>query len=244
MDVLIFFLAGFVFTATTALAVVRLSPLFAEVSFSFPLDPLCWRVFRYFHILATASGDLFSAWRSGHTAAFLCCLEPRIVLFVFSLISEDMWRVMWLFIVRHVTCRCGEKNSHCVKTFCDKNVLFCFVFLQNWNANIFSIRSFKVNGSKLTVCFVLFIHKKSLNGDGVKWQTGAKNMVWWNKKWPETLACYSFVETKQKNKNQRHYLAIIYALTLMKHPHPTQHCYFILFYFFLFPFTHNTWLMI
>lgn len=33
---------------------------------------------------------LFSARRSGHTAAFLCCLEPNIVLFVFSFISEDM----------------------------------------------------------------------------------------------------------------------------------------------------------
>lgn len=155
-----FFLAGFVFTATTALAVVRLSPLFAEVSFSFPLDPLCWRVFRYFHILATASGDLFSAWRSGHPAAFLCCLEPRIVLFVFSLISEDIWRVMWLFIVRHVTCRCGKKHSHCVKTFCDKNVFCLFFFYKIDMPTFFLFAVSRLMEANLpSVLFCLFTRK-------------------------------------------------------------------------------------
>lgn len=155
-----------------------------------------------------------------------------------------MWRVMWLFIVPHVTCRYKKKKTFPLRdNFMWWIALFFFL---NRHANIFPIRSFKVNGNKLTVCFVLFIHKKKPHGDGVKWQTGTKIWLDETRNDPRRRCVIHLLRQNRKIKNQRHYLAIIRALTLMKHPHPTQHCCFILFFFFffLFPFTHNTWLMI
>lgn len=105
---------------------------------------------------------LFSAWRSGHTAAFLCCLEPNIVLIVFSFIPEDMWRVMWLFIVRHVTCKCVKKKKSVPvavawKLFVINSFFFFFTSLQ-WIFFLFSV-SRLMETNLPSVLFCLFTRK-------------------------------------------------------------------------------------